>query len=318
MRGSSYVVRACDHRVRASRPRAANTVKGGNSRTSVSQDVKRPLSDHSDNENKAAEKRTQEWVNRPADVRRRESEERKYTARPPNSFMLYRSAYIPVAKARYAQRKQQNLSTIVGCSWRIESQKVRWTYEQYAMIERYNHYEAHPDYKFSPQKPTMKKEVISSEEPETISEDLYGCGECPLAAAANKDQDWDMTPCPIDTDASVQSTAPDAFVAWLPTLMPAQAAFWQGQYGDHETHYQVPGNNVLWPSVVPTPLFLRPCGASREPPMDSMAFPTVPNANGLPAANQLWGGAGVNYAMPAHDPSYCDYPYPLGEPAAPP
>ena len=56
--------------------------------------------------------------------------------------------------------------------------------------------------------------------------------------------------------------------------------------------------------------------------MDSMAFPTVPNTNGLPVANPSWSGAemlagaGVNYAMPAHDPSYCGYPYPLGEPAA--
>ncbi|KAH8621235.1 hypothetical protein IG631_24085 [Alternaria alternata] len=40
----------------------------------------------------------------------------------------------------------------------------------------------------------------------------------------------------------------------------------------------------------------------------------MPNANGLPVADPSWSGAkmlaeaGVNYAMPAHDPSCCGYP----------
>jgi hypothetical protein len=80
------------------------------------------LSDYSDDVIHAAAKRTEEWVNRPADVRWRETEQRHgYIARPLNSFMLYRFAYIPEAKARYSQSKQQELSAIVADSWRRES-----------------------------------------------------------------------------------------------------------------------------------------------------------------------------------------------------
>jgi hypothetical protein len=191
------------------------------------------------------------------------------------------------------------------------------------MIERRNHHEAYPEYKFSPKKLTMKKGDTSSEEAlRTISEDVYSCGGCPLAAAANKNQAWDTTSCPIDTDASVQSTAPGAFAASQPTLLPMQPTLWQDQYDNHAVHYQVAGSNVLWPSVMTPSLFLGPYSASWEPSMGSMAFPTMPNTNGLPVADPSWGGAemlvgaGVNYAMPAHDPSCCGYPYTSSETAA--
>ncbi|KAF3049709.1 hypothetical protein E8E11_005972 [Didymella keratinophila] len=326
MQGSSYVVPTCDHRaqaavVRASRPRAANTAKGRESRTLVCWSSNRPLSDYSNDVIRAATERTEQWVNRPADVRWRETEQRHgYIARPLNSFMLYRSAYIPEAKAQYSRSRQQELSAIVGESWRRESQKVRQAYEAYALIERRNHHEAYPEYKFSPKKLTMKKGDTSSEEgPRTTSSNVYSCGDCPLAAAANKDQAWDTTSSPIDADASVRSAAPDAFAAWQPTLLPMQPTLWQDQNGNHAVHYQVVGNNVLWPSVTTPPLFLGPCSVSWEPPMDSTAFPTVPNTNGLPVANpslsgaEILAGAGVNYTMPAYVPSCCGYPYTLSE-----
>jgi hypothetical protein len=305
-------MRTCDHRgqaavVQASRPPSANTAKGRKSRTLVCLSSNRPLSDYSDDVIHAAAKRTKEWVNRPADVRWRETEQRHgYIARPLNSFMLYRSAYIPEAKARYSQSKQQELSAIVADSWRRESQKVRQAYEAYAMIERRNHHEAYPKYKFSPKKLSMKKgDTRSKEEPRTISGDVCGCGSCRLAAVANKNQAWDTPSSSIDTDASGQLTAPGAFAAWQPILLPMQPTLWQDQYGNHAVQCQVAGNNLLWPSVMSPSLFLGPYSAPWQPPMGSMAFPTMPNTNGLPVTNPSWSGAemlagaGVNYAMPA-------------------
>jgi hypothetical protein len=307
--------------VQASRPPAANTAKGRKSKTLVFLSSNRPLSDYSDD---AAAKRTEEWVNRPADVRRRETKHRHgYITRPLNSFMLYRSAYIPEAKARYSQSKQQELSAIVADSWRRESQKVREAYEAYAMIERRNHYEAYPEYKFSPKKLTIKKEDTSSKEGlRAKSEDACSCDGCWLAAAGDKDQAWDTTSCPIDMDAPVRSTAPSAFAAWQPVLRPMQPTLWQDQYGNHAVQYQVAESNVPWPSVMTPSLFLEPCIAPWELTMGSMAFSTVPNTTGLTAADPSWSGAemlagaDVNCAMPDHDPSCCDYPCTLTETAA--
>jgi len=322
MRGVPYVVRTCDHRMQASRLRAASTVRGRKSRTLVRSNLNRPLSNHSDDVIEAAAKRTREWVNRPADVRWRETKQRDgHIARPSNSFMLYRSAYIPEAKARYSQHKQQNLSAIVSRSWQMESQKVRQAYQAYAVIERSNHQKAYPNYRFSPKKPTTKKGVTSSDrKPKTISGDIYSRGNCALTLAANKDQAWDTTPCPVDTDDSVRPTAPGGFAAWLPP----QPTWWQEQYGSQAIHHQGAENNILRPGVITTPLFLERCSVSREPPMDSSTFPTVPNTNGLPVASPSWSGAemlvvaGINYAMPVHDPSCCGYPYTLSEPLSEP
>lgn len=160
--------------------------------------------------------------------------------------MLYRSAYIPEAKARSSRSKQQELSAIVADRWRRESQKVRQAYEAYATVERRNHHKAYPEYKFSPKKLTMKKGDTSSEETlRTISEDVYSCGGYPLAAAANKNQAWDTTSCPTDADASVQSTAPGTFAASQPILLPTQPTLWEDQHGNHAVQYQVAGSNVL-------------------------------------------------------------------------
>ncbi|KNG52800.1 HMG box protein [Stemphylium lycopersici] len=233
-------MRACRGQVavvQASQTPAANTAKGRKSKTLMCLSPNRPLSNDSDDVIHAAAKRTEKWVSRPADVRWRETEQRHgYIARPLNSFMLYRSAYISEAKARYSRSKQQELSAIVADSWRRESQKVRQAYETYAAIERRNHHEAYPEYRFSPRKLTMKGGDPGLEDGlRTMSEGVYSCGGC--AASANKNQDWDTTLYPIDTDASVHSSAPDALAAWQPILLPVQPVFWQGQYCNHVDHY---------------------------------------------------------------------------------
>ncbi|KAH7414497.1 hypothetical protein DE146DRAFT_674055 [Phaeosphaeria sp. MPI-PUGE-AT-0046c] len=98
-------------------------------------------------------KNMEEWVNRSAEVRRDEAEKRNgYITRPMNSFMLYRSAYAERAKSWCAQNNHQIVSSVAGESWPLEPAGIRDLYNEYAKIERINHQNAHPTYKFSPSK----------------------------------------------------------------------------------------------------------------------------------------------------------------------
>lgn len=99
-----------------------------------------------------------EWVKRPADVRRQEVEKRNgYVTRPMNSFMLYRSCYAERTKQWCTQNNHQVVSSVSGESWPMEPPEVREQFNEWAKIERANHAAAHPDYKFSPSKATNKR-----------------------------------------------------------------------------------------------------------------------------------------------------------------
>ncbi|KAA8621062.1 HMG box protein [Pyrenophora tritici-repentis] len=303
MQGPWCCKQKCDNQgqakgVQASRRPAANTAKARKSRSFICSSSNRPLSDYSDVIRRAAIF-TQKWVNRPAHVRRRETELRGgYVARPLNSFMLYRLAYIE--EALYTQPKQQKLSAIIADSWRKEPEVVRQAYDAYAKTERRNHHEAYPGYKFSPKKKKLVKEEDASPEEELmpIFWDECNCDSCRLAVATSKKQIRDTVLDPINAGASVPLPAPVNMTAWQPMFLPIQPTLWQDQYSN-----QVAGSNLPWPSVMTPSLFLGPYSAMWEP--------TMPTTNGSPIADSSWSGpgmlAGVNYAMRAHDPSYCIY-----------
>jgi hypothetical protein len=70
--------RECGHQepaadVQANNPAAAKTAKTTKNKTYICASSKRPLSEHSDDLLHTAAKRTEEWVNRPAAVRWRET-----------------------------------------------------------------------------------------------------------------------------------------------------------------------------------------------------------------------------------------------------
>jgi hypothetical protein len=97
------------------------------------------------------------WVNRSVEERMAEVERKKgYISRPMNSFMLYRSAYAERVKLFCKENNHQLVSKVTGASWPLEPKEVRETYERYAIIERDNHQAAHPQYKFTPNKPTKR------------------------------------------------------------------------------------------------------------------------------------------------------------------
>lgn len=115
------------------------------------------------------------WVNRSAEVRRKEAEKRNgYITRPMNSFMLYRSAFAERAKAWCLQNNHQVVSSVAGESWPLEPSEVRDRFNEYAKIERINHQNAHPSYKFSPSKaaapPRKRKDEWSDEEPSDLED----------------------------------------------------------------------------------------------------------------------------------------------------
>ena len=123
-------------------------------------DLPAPLSQLTENLHHVPIKDMEAWVNRPADVRRREAEKKGKIARPMNSFMMYRSAYADRVKEWCAQNNHQFVSQISGLSWPREPPAVREKYELLALVERDNHQKAHPEYKFAPNKtqtPPRKK-----------------------------------------------------------------------------------------------------------------------------------------------------------------
>ncbi|KAF1817369.1 hypothetical protein P152DRAFT_387830, partial [Eremomyces bilateralis CBS 781.70] len=98
------------------------------------------------------------WVNRSIEERRAEVAKRKgYVARPMNSFMLYRSAFADRTKEWCTQNNHQVVSSISGESWPLEPPEIREQYNEWARIERVNHQNAHPNYKFSPSKAGVNK-----------------------------------------------------------------------------------------------------------------------------------------------------------------
>ena len=94
-------------------------------------------------------------VHRSAEQRQKEVNNKKNNGkvpRPMNSFMLYRSAYAERVKEFCKEGNHQIISQVTGASWSMEPHEIKEMYEKYADIDRQNHQNAHPDYKFAPNK----------------------------------------------------------------------------------------------------------------------------------------------------------------------
>lgn len=114
------------------------------------------------------------YVNRSAEDRRREVDEGKFPGkvkRPMNSFMLYRKAYQNRTKDWCLQNNHQVVSQVCGDSWPLEPDEVKEQFGEWARIERQNHQNAHPGYKFSPTKPGTAKAAKRKVSEERMSEE---------------------------------------------------------------------------------------------------------------------------------------------------
>jgi hypothetical protein len=124
----------------------------------------------------------EEWVNRSVETRQKEVEKRNgYVTRPMNSFMLYRSAYAERTKQWCVQNNHQIVSSVSGESWPLEPPAIRELYNEYAKIERINHQNAHPTYKFSPSKtpvpPRKRKGEFPDDEPSDVDDSEWNPGQ---------------------------------------------------------------------------------------------------------------------------------------------
>lgn len=119
------------------------------------------------------------YVNRSAEERRKEVEDAKdpgKVKRPMNSFMLYRKAYQHVTKEFYLHNNHQFVSQVCGDSWKLETDDIVKQFKQWAALERVNHANAHPGYKFRPSKAgaikasTKRKNTDELESDEEVSD----------------------------------------------------------------------------------------------------------------------------------------------------
>lgn len=114
----------------------------------------------------------EKYVNRSAEERRKEVEDGKVPGkvkRPMNSFMLYRKAYQNRAKEWCLQNNHQVVSQVCGDSWPQEPDEIKDQFSEWARIERLNHQNAHPGYKFSPTKPGTAK--VKRKQSEDLSDE---------------------------------------------------------------------------------------------------------------------------------------------------
>lgn len=101
------------------------------------------------------------YVERPKEDRLREVAEDKKDPgkikRPMNSFMLYRKAYQNLAKALSHEQHHNIISQVAGDGWRMEPEHVRKQFENWSTIEKENHHNTYPNYKFAPTKSSARK-----------------------------------------------------------------------------------------------------------------------------------------------------------------
>ncbi|KAH6846961.1 hypothetical protein B0I37DRAFT_295282, partial [Chaetomium sp. MPI-CAGE-AT-0009] len=74
--------------------------------------------------------------------------------RPLNAFLLYRKCYLEHARAFCEGRtfNHQWYSCVLAASWRMETCEVRDKFREWSNVEHQKHKEAHPGYKFQPNK----------------------------------------------------------------------------------------------------------------------------------------------------------------------
>lgn len=82
--------------------------------------------------------------------------------RPPNAFILYRQHHHPKIRVAYPHLHNNDISIILGKQWKSEPDEVRAHYKCLADESKRKHFEEHPDYQYSPRKPSEKKRRTSS------------------------------------------------------------------------------------------------------------------------------------------------------------
>ncbi|KAF9888442.1 hypothetical protein FE257_008720 [Aspergillus nanangensis] len=92
--------------------------------------------------------------------------------RPPNAFILYRQHHHPQIKESYPQLSNNEISIILGKQWKAESDEIQVHFRNMAEDLKKKHAEDHPDYHYSPRKPSEKKRRASSRQLPKVVQNL--------------------------------------------------------------------------------------------------------------------------------------------------
>ncbi|BCS22942.1 HMG-box domain-containing protein [Aspergillus puulaauensis] len=82
--------------------------------------------------------------------------------RPPNAFILYRQHHHPRVKGQYPELSNNEISVILGKQWRAESEEAKLHFKNLAEEFKKKHAEDHPDYQYTPRKPSERKRRTTS------------------------------------------------------------------------------------------------------------------------------------------------------------
>ncbi|KAL4799418.1 hypothetical protein BDV19DRAFT_355089 [Aspergillus venezuelensis] len=82
--------------------------------------------------------------------------------RPPNAFILYRQHHHPRVKEAYPDLSNNEISVILGKQWRAETEEAKLHFKNLAEEFKKKHAEEHPDYQYTPRKPSEKKRRATS------------------------------------------------------------------------------------------------------------------------------------------------------------
>lgn len=132
--------------------------------------------------------------------------------RPPNAFILYRQHHHPKVKETYPdlsnneickfdtmpnalEEKLNGIAVILGKQWRAEPEEAKLHFKNLAEEFKKKHAEEHPDYQYTPRKPSEKKRRATSR---------------PLSKPSKR-------PLPVESPPSMTTSSPNAF---SPTVYP--------------------------------------------------------------------------------------------------
>ncbi|KAL4885006.1 hypothetical protein BJY04DRAFT_181140 [Aspergillus karnatakaensis] len=82
--------------------------------------------------------------------------------RPPNAFILYRQRHHPRVKETFPDLSNNEISVILGKQWRAEPEEVKLHFKGLAEEFKKKHAEEHPDYQYTPRKPSERKRRATS------------------------------------------------------------------------------------------------------------------------------------------------------------
>ncbi|RAH64040.1 HMG-box domain-containing protein [Aspergillus aculeatinus CBS 121060] len=82
--------------------------------------------------------------------------------RPPNAFILYRQNHHPKVKESNPALTNNEISILLGKQWKAEPEEVKAEWRKLAEETKRKHAEEHPDYQYTPRKPSEKKRRGSS------------------------------------------------------------------------------------------------------------------------------------------------------------